>query len=77
MATWRFRSNGMWQWQRLDAHTEEVVAEAALGFHTLRECVENARRHGYSFGYEDVSDAMLLDSSIAPDRLRPPPCTRY
>lgn len=77
MATWRFRSTGAWCWQRVDERDGDIVAESPQHFHTLRECVDDARRHGYSFAYESVSDAMLLDASITPDRLRPSPSTRY
>ena len=78
MITWRFRSTGLWHWQRVDDRSEQVLAESHAGFPTLLECVNDARRHGYTARYEAVSDAILEeDSTVQPRRLRPPPCTRY
>jgi len=77
MTTWRFRSSGAWRWERVDEQTGEVVTESATGYVTLRECVNDAHRHGCVEPYESVCDAILTDASVSPHRLRPPPATRY
>lgn len=77
MVTWRFKSTGTWHWQRLDTLSGAVLGEAHVGFATLRECVSDAQRHGYTDRYETVCDTILADPSISPDRLRPAPSTRY
>ena len=77
MVTWRFKSAGAWYWQRVDAETDTVIAQAHVGFATLRECVNDAHHYGYNLSYESVSDSILRDPAVSPHRLRPPPGTRY
>ena len=77
MVTWRFKSAGGWHWQRIDALSGAVVAEAHVGFTTLRDCVGDAQRYGYQLTYEDVSDSILANPAVNPHLLRPAPNTRY